>query len=72
MHCWASYLLVATVVTLGTISMIGACGQKGPLYLPKGPPAGDEQPKPRPQPAADAADDPAASAPAPTSEPARP
>lgn len=68
MHCWARYLFIATVVSLGIASMVGACGQKGPLYLPKEPPAADAQP----QPDAGAADDPAASVPAPTSGPARP
>ena len=37
MHCWARYLLILVVVALGTISMIGACGRKGPLYLPEEP-----------------------------------
>jgi predicted small lipoprotein YifL len=35
MHCWARYLFIILVVVLGTISMIGACGRKGPLYLPQ-------------------------------------
>lgn len=34
MYCWARYLFVLVVVALGTLSMLGACGQKGPLYLP--------------------------------------
>jgi len=35
MHCWARYLFVVMVIALGTLSMVGACGQKGPLYLPQ-------------------------------------
>ena len=35
MHCWARYLLLAVVVVLGTLSMMSACGRKGPLYLPE-------------------------------------
>lgn len=38
MLCWARYLFIATVIGLGTLSMLGACGQKGPLYLPEPPP----------------------------------
>lgn len=34
MHCWARSLFIAVVVALGILSMLGACGQKGPLYLP--------------------------------------
>lgn len=37
MHCWARYLLILVVVALGALSMIGACGRKGPLYLPEEP-----------------------------------
>jgi predicted small lipoprotein YifL len=33
--CWARYLFVGVVIGLGTLSMISACGQKGPLYLPE-------------------------------------
>jgi predicted small lipoprotein YifL len=36
-HCWARYLLYAIVVTLGLGQMLGACGQKGDLYLPERP-----------------------------------
>jgi predicted small lipoprotein YifL len=36
-HCWARYLLYAVVVTLGLGQMLGACGQKGDLYLPDRP-----------------------------------
>ncbi|MCF7985630.1 MAG: lipoprotein [Thiohalocapsa sp.] len=44
MHCWAKYLLYATIAVLGTAQMLSACGQKGDLYLPEppsqsGPPA---------------------------------
>jgi predicted small lipoprotein YifL len=35
MHCWARYFFIVAVVVLGTLSMIGACGRKGPLYLPE-------------------------------------
>ena len=35
MHCWARYSFVVVVIALGTLSMIDACGQKGPLFLPK-------------------------------------
>jgi predicted small lipoprotein YifL len=34
MHCWPRYLLWLVIVVLGTSSMLTACGQKGPLYLP--------------------------------------
>ncbi|HYN76455.1 MAG TPA: lipoprotein [Lamprocystis sp. (in: g-proteobacteria)] len=34
MFCWARYLFGGVVISLWTLSMIGACGQKGPLYLP--------------------------------------
>jgi len=34
MHCWARYLLIAVVTLLAFASMVGACGRKGPLYLP--------------------------------------
>lgn len=34
MHCWPRYLLWLVIATLGTSSMLTACGQKGPLYLP--------------------------------------
>ncbi len=32
--CWAQWLLLAAVLVLGTGSLLSACGQKGPLYLP--------------------------------------
>lgn len=35
--CWAHWLLIATVLVLGTGSLLSACGQKGPLYLPDAP-----------------------------------
>jgi predicted small lipoprotein YifL len=40
MHCWARYLFILMVFALGTLSLLEACGQKGPLYLP---PPGDQQ-----------------------------
>ncbi|AHF02628.1 lipoprotein [Marichromatium gracile] len=39
MLCWARYLFIAIILVLGTVSMLGACGQKGPLYLPEPEPA---------------------------------
>ncbi|MEJ2060306.1 MAG: lipoprotein [Gammaproteobacteria bacterium] len=32
--CWAQWLLWAVIAVLGVGSMLSACGQKGPLYLP--------------------------------------
>ncbi|CRI64987.1 conserved exported hypothetical protein [Thiocapsa sp. KS1] len=37
MHCWAGTAFYVLVALLGIASMIGACGQKGPLYLPEPP-----------------------------------
>ncbi|RKT43879.1 LPS translocon maturation chaperone LptM [Thiocapsa rosea] len=37
MHCWARTAFYLLVTVLGIASMIGACGQKGPLYLPERP-----------------------------------
>jgi predicted small lipoprotein YifL len=37
MHCWAGTAFYLLVALLGVASMIGACGQKGPLYLPEPP-----------------------------------
>ncbi|EGV19144.1 LPS translocon maturation chaperone LptM [Thiocapsa marina] len=37
MHCWARTAFYLLVTVLGIASMIGACGQKGPLYLPEPP-----------------------------------
>lgn len=54
MHCWARTLFYLLVAVLGIASMLGACGQKGPLYLPEPPPAsspsiaGDDVPTPAP------------------------
>ncbi|EXJ13466.1 LPS translocon maturation chaperone LptM [Imhoffiella purpurea] len=39
MFCWARYLFIVVVAALGIMSMLGACGQKGPLYLPQDTPA---------------------------------
>lgn len=33
--CWANYLLWIVIAMFGTAAMLTACGQKGPLYLPK-------------------------------------
>ena len=35
MRCWANNLFILVVVVLGTLAMLGACGQKGDLYLPE-------------------------------------
>jgi predicted small lipoprotein YifL len=35
MRCWANNLFIVIVVLLGTLAMLGACGQKGDLYLPE-------------------------------------
>ena len=32
--CWAQYALWIVIVALGIASLLGGCGQKGPLYLP--------------------------------------
>jgi predicted small lipoprotein YifL len=37
MHCWAGTAFYLLVTVLGIASMIVACGQKGPLYLPEPP-----------------------------------
>lgn len=34
MHCWPRTLLWLVIVILGTLNLLTACGQKGPLYLP--------------------------------------
>lgn len=60
MLCWARYLFIAVVVALGTLSLLGACGQKGPLYLP------DETPAKTTAPGADVPVVPATPAPAAT------
>lgn len=33
--CWANTLLMLVIIGLGTLSMVSACGQKGPLYHPE-------------------------------------
>lgn len=63
MCCWPRYLLVLVVISLGMLSMIGACGRKGPLYLPEEPAKG---------PSAAQSDVPQTTAPAPNPEPVRP
>ncbi|NCA68999.1 MAG: hypothetical protein EOM91_02645 [Sphingobacteriia bacterium] len=35
MHCWARTVFYLVVASLAAASMLGACGQKGPLYLPE-------------------------------------
>jgi predicted small lipoprotein YifL len=42
MLCWARYLFIAVVIALGTLSMIGACGHQGPLFMP--PPKAESAP----------------------------
>ena len=39
MRCWANTLFTVIIVGLGTLAMLGACGQKGDLYLPEPAPA---------------------------------
>ncbi|MGD9164055.1 MAG: lipoprotein [Chromatiales bacterium] len=34
MPCWPRSLLWLVIALLGTLNLITACGQKGPLYLP--------------------------------------
>jgi predicted small lipoprotein YifL len=34
MHCWPRTLLWLVFALLGTLNLLTACGQKGPLYLP--------------------------------------
>lgn len=44
--CWTQWLLLATVILLGTMSLLAGCGKKGKLYLPEEPPAAqNEQPE---------------------------
>ena len=45
MRCWAQYLLWAVIAILGAGSLLSACGQKGPLYLPDKAEQSDEQKK---------------------------
>ncbi len=33
--CWANTLFILVIITLGTLSVLSACGQKGDLYLPE-------------------------------------
>ncbi|MGQ9658810.1 MAG: LPS translocon maturation chaperone LptM [Thermochromatium sp.] len=35
MRCWANTFFILIVVVLGLASILGACGQKGDLYLPE-------------------------------------
>lgn len=37
MPCWAQKLFILVVLMLGVPSLLNACGQKGPLYLPPPP-----------------------------------
>jgi predicted small lipoprotein YifL len=45
MHCWARTAFYIVVAMLGIASMIGACGQKGPLSLPEQPVAASSAPE---------------------------
>lgn len=63
MRCWPRYLFILVVIYLGMLSLSGACGRKGPLYLP------EESAK---RPAAAPSDVPQTTAPVPNSEPVRP
>lgn len=59
MHCWSRYIFIVVVAALGILSMIEACGRKGPLYLPDesdrqsktAPASGADVPKPQAAPA---------------------
>ena len=33
--CWARFALGAVICVFGTSALLSACGQKGPLFLPK-------------------------------------
>jgi predicted small lipoprotein YifL len=41
--CWAQYFLWFCVTLAGTSVMLGACGQKGDLYLPDESRSGQQQ-----------------------------
>ena len=69
MFCWARYLFVLMVVTLGTLSMLGACGQKGPLYLPPPTPEDQAAPAKKADKPADVPTPPTAPTPPPTQAP---
>jgi predicted small lipoprotein YifL len=51
MHCWTRYVFIIVVAALGVLSMIEACGRKGPLYLPD--PDRPQTSQPASKPAAD-------------------
>lgn len=34
MFCWTRTLFLLVVMVLGSMSMLSACGQKGPLVMP--------------------------------------
>ena len=49
--CPSSLIFVLVVVVLGGMSMLSACGKKGPLYLPETPTAAPAEPAgPAPEP----------------------
>ena len=43
MLCWPRLIFILTVMALGTLSGLSACGHKGDLYLPE-PPAPTQAP----------------------------
>lgn len=48
MHCWPRTLLWLVIAILGSLNLLTACGQKGPLYLPppeQAAPAQSESPR---------------------------
>jgi predicted small lipoprotein YifL len=61
MPCRAGYLFIVVVLVLGAMSIIGACGRRGPLYLPEEPAAQT----PTPVPDTGSADSPSAAMPSP-------
>jgi predicted small lipoprotein YifL len=68
MHCWARSLFTLVVIALGTLSMIEACGQKGPLYLPE--PGAEQRPPKSPANQGGAVPTTGADVPTPTARPA--
>ena len=47
MPCWPRTLLWLLIAFLGSLNLLAACGQKGPLYLPptEAAPAGEQSQK---------------------------
>ena len=63
MHCWTRYVFIIVVGALGVLSMIEACGRKGPLYLPDPDKPQSTQPASKPAGGSDVPKPPAAPAP---------